>query len=121
MRPRQQPSALLALEQALVTRLDDLRAPLTAEERERRRPETLPETARAHLDHWGYPWVLGLFAYHLTLSGSLKAEAAGQLVRALEPVFAPLIRAPMPVRAVSLLGEDAGGRFHLLGEVPLRG
>ncbi|WP_423207276.1 DUF1045 domain-containing protein [Paracoccus yeei] len=121
LRPRQQPPALLALEQALVTRLDDLRAPLTAEERERRRPETLPETARAHLDHWGYPWVLGLFAYHLTLSGSLEAEAAGQLVRALEPVFAPLIRAPMPVRAVSLLGEDAGGRFHLLGEVPLRG
>ena len=35
LRPRQQPPALLALEQALVTRLDDLRAPLTAEERER--------------------------------------------------------------------------------------
>lgn len=121
LRPRHQPPALLALEQALVTRLDDLRAPLTPEERDRRRPETLPAEARAHLDHWGYPWVLGLFQYHLTLSGSLDPETAARLARALDPMLAPLLAAPMPVASVALVGEDAEGRFHLIREIALRG
>lgn len=121
LRPREQPAELLALEQALVTRMDDLRAPLTPLERERRRPETLPEKARAHLDHWGYPYVLELFHYHLTLSNSLEADQAEALQAALAPVVAPLIAAPMNVRSVALVGEDADGRFHLIRDIGLRG
>lgn len=121
LRPRVQPPRLLALEQALVTRLDDLRAPLTADERARRRPEMLPETALQHLDRWGYPFVLDLFGYHLTLSGALPSGQSDQLHQALLPVLAPLIAAPMPVPAVALVGEDQAGRFHLIREFALRG
>lgn len=121
LRPVAQPPRLLALEQALVTRLDDLRAPLSAEDRDRRRPETLPDQARRHLDHWGYPFVLDLFGYHLTLSGSLAPDPARALGQALMPALAPLIRRPMPVTAVALMGEDDMGRFHCIEAIPLRG
>ncbi|MTH35652.1 DUF1045 domain-containing protein [Paracoccus limosus] len=121
LRPRQQPPQLQALEQALVTRLDDLRAPLSPEERDRRRPDLLPEPARRHLDHWGYPHVLELFQYHLTLSGQLAAEDAKALCQALQAPLAPLLAQPMAVKAVALVGEDAEGRFHQIEEIPLLG
>ncbi|WP_167620038.1 DUF1045 domain-containing protein [Paracoccus ravus] len=119
--PRHQPPELLALEQALVTRLDDLRAPLTPAERERRQPERLPETARAHLDHWGYPFVLDLFRYHLTLSNGLPPNRASTLLAALERPLAPLIAAPLRVDRVALLGEDESRHMVLIEEFPLRG
>lgn len=121
LRPRHQPPALMALEQAVVTRLDDLRTALTAEERDRRRPEALPDKARQHLDHWGYPFVLELFRYHLTLSNGLPAVQAGKLRQALQPALAPLIALAMPVTSVALMGEDATGRFHMIRDIALRG
>lgn len=121
LRPTAQPPELLALEQALVTRLDDLRSPLTPDERDRRRPDALPPKARAHLDHWGYPFVLDLFHYHLTLSNSLPAPQADALVAALQPVVAPLLAQPMRVEAVSVVGEDADGLFHHIADIALRG
>ncbi len=121
LRPSEQPPQLLALESALVTRLDDFRAPLSAQEYDRRRPDALPAQARKHLDHWGYPFVLELFHYHLTLSGPLSAKDAEALRDALMPHLAPLIAAPMPVEAVALMGEDEAGFFHLIEEIALRG
>ncbi|MTH76206.1 DUF1045 domain-containing protein [Paracoccus aestuariivivens] len=121
LRPRQQSPALTALEQALVTRLDDLRAPLLPEDRARRRPDQLPEKARAHLDNWGYPFVLDLFNYHLTLSNGLPAPEAQAVQDALAPVFAPLIEVPMQVRSVALVGEADDGRLQLIRDIPLRG
>lgn len=121
LRPRHQPPELLALEAALVTRLDDLRAPLTGAERDRRNPDALPPQARAHLDHWGYPFVLELFQYHLTLSGQLPQPKAEALRDTLAPQLAPLTAAPLPVAAVALMGEAEDGFFHLIEEIPLRG
>jgi hypothetical protein len=121
LRPRHQPPELLALESSLVTRLDEFRAPLTAQEYDRRRPDALPAQARKHLDHWGYPFVLELFHYHLTLSGPLPPAGAEALCEALRPALAPLIAVPQPVTSVALMGEDAAGFFHLIEDVPLRG
>ena len=121
LRPPEQPPELPALESALVTRLDGFRAPLTEAERARRRPEALPEPARAHLERWGYPFVLDLFRYHLTLSGPLATTEAEALRERLVPHLAPLIAQPMPVGAVALAGEDEDGFFHRIAEFPLRG
>ncbi|MDS9466163.1 DUF1045 domain-containing protein [Paracoccus sp. MBLB3053] len=121
LRPRNRPAELMALEQALVTRLDHLRAPLSPQERDRRNPDKLPERARMHLEHWGYPFVLDLFNYHLTLSNSLSPETEEQLREALAPVIAPLIAEPMPVRSVALLGEDKSRHMRVIREFPLLG
>ncbi|WP_347267103.1 DUF1045 domain-containing protein [Paracoccus sp. (in: a-proteobacteria)] len=121
LRPRRQPPELVALESALVTRLDHFRAPLTAEERARRNPDALPARARAHLEHWGYPHVLDLFHYHLTLSGTLPPDRAEALRQRLAGPLAPLLARPAAVGAVALTGEDEAGFFHLIEEFPLRG
>ena len=65
--------------------------------------------------------MLDLFGYHLTLSGALPASQAEALAASLRPHLEPLIAAPMPLRAVALMGEDEAGFFHLIEEVPLRG
>lgn len=121
LRPQAQPPELLALERAVVTGLDHLRAPLRPEDRARRRPDDLPPAARAHLDQWGYPFVLELFNYHLTLSNGLHAPQAEALMADLAPAFAPLIAQPMPVRAIALVAENADGRLQMIDEFPLRG
>jgi hypothetical protein len=45
-----------------VREFDRYRAPLTEEDRARRRPERLSERQREYLERWGYPYVLEEFA-----------------------------------------------------------
>ena len=116
--PRPVP-ALAGLESALMRGMDGLRAPLTAQDRARRRPETLTPRQRAHLDRWGYPWVLGDFRFHMTLTGPL-ADPAPALAR-LAPLLPEGLGAALTIAQVSLTGEDAEGRFHLIADVPLGG
>lgn len=121
LRPVAPPKALADLEAALVTGLDGFRAPLNADEIAKRRPETLTPAARAHLQDWGYPHVLELFHYHLTLSGSLPEDLQAPLRQALGTALAPMLDVPMPVRAIALVGQDDDGRFHLVQEYALAG
>ncbi|MGY4347900.1 putative phosphonate metabolism protein [Bradyrhizobium sp. GM7.3] len=55
---------------------DSFRAPLSAEDRARRKPEKLSERQRHYLDRWGYPYVMEEFRFHMTLTGRLDVEAA---------------------------------------------
>lgn len=119
LRPVTPPPTLAALESALVRGLDRFRAPLTAPDFARRRPETLPPRARAHLGEWGYPFVLDLFHYHLTLTGALPATELTRIGTALAPLLPALLARPMPVAALALMGEDQDGFFRLIGEFPL--
>jgi hypothetical protein len=73
--PTAPPPALAAIERAVVKAFEPFRAPLTAEEVARRRPDRLTARQRAHLEAYGYPFVLDDFAFHMTLSGRLEAPA----------------------------------------------
>lgn len=119
LRPPAQPAGLTALESALVRDLDPFRAPLTEAEIRRRRPELLPPQARDHLRNWGYPFVLDMFHYHLTLTGALDAATVARVTRVLEPQLASLLAAPLDISRIALMGEDAAGFFHLIAEFPL--
>ena len=116
--PRPVP-ALAGLESALMRGMDGLRAPLTARDRARRRPEALTPRQRAHLDRWGYPWVLGDFRFHMTLTGPV-ADPAPVIAR-LAPLLPADLGAALTIAQVSLVGEDTEGRFHLIADVPLGG
>lgn len=119
--PEAVPPELAALEAACVTRLDGFRAPATAEELARRRAAGLDPEAEANLARWGYPWVLGRFRFHMTLTGplaeGLRAEVRAVLARALAPVVA----GPVPVAEICRFGEGADGRFRLVRRFPLGG
>lgn len=78
--PQVREPALDALAARCVLALDDLRAPPTAAELARHRPDRLDATGRELLALYGYPWVLGRFRFHLTLSGPVDAATAQSLL-----------------------------------------
>jgi len=69
--PRHHVPALAALEEKVVKGFDSFRAPLSEAERAARRPDRLSPAERDHLENWGYPHVLDLFRFHMTLTGFL--------------------------------------------------
>jgi putative phosphonate metabolism protein len=69
-------AGIAALEATVLRAFDAFRAPLTAQERARRRPETLTLRQAKALDAWGYPYVLDDFRFHMTLTGRLQADRA---------------------------------------------
>jgi putative phosphonate metabolism protein len=90
--------------------LDDLRAPLAAQEIARRRPESLDATGRDLLLRYGYPHVLGRFRFHLTLSGPVDADTARRLLDLLAPEVAQLnAKAPATLDRLCLFREDGPG------------
>ncbi|OYU48755.1 MAG: phosphonate metabolism protein [Rhizobiales bacterium PAR1] len=60
---------LSALEAAVVPHFDHFRAPLSEQEKARRKPATLPERERHYLNRFGYPFVLDAFRPHFSLTG----------------------------------------------------
>jgi hypothetical protein len=73
----------------IVRTLDPLRAPLTAEDRARRRPETLSPRQIKYLDQWGYPYVFDEFSFHMTLTGPLPDAKRREAESALRGLYQP--------------------------------
>jgi putative phosphonate metabolism protein len=113
------PLAALAAEAVAV--LDPFRAPPTAAEIARRRPDRLTDRQRAHLARWGYPYVMEDFQFHLTLSGDLPEPAAQAVAAALAPVLAPMLPRPFRVDSLCLFGQAGDGMFRLLHRYTLSG
>ncbi|WP_322573394.1 DUF1045 domain-containing protein [Pseudotabrizicola sp.] len=105
----------------VVRATNPLRAPLSPEERSRRRPESLSDHQRALLDEWGYPHVMDEFHFHLTLTNRLAPQHAENTAAALSAYLAPVLPSPFRVDDLCLFGEDAQGLFHLLHRFPLGG
>ncbi|WP_212523443.1 DUF1045 domain-containing protein [Actibacterium sp. MT2.3-13A] len=119
--PKGDTGALAALAAETVRALDRFRAPPSEAEIARRNPARLSPAQRALLEKWGYPYVLGEFRFHLTLTGRLERGEAGAVEAALGPVVAPLLPAPFRVDNLCLFGEAEDGRFHLLHRYALSG
>lgn len=94
--PAQRHPGLEALAARCVTELDDLRAPLEADDLARRNPDALDVRGRELLDRHGYPHVLERFRFHLTLSGTVNTAIAGTLVARVAPEVARLNTADPP-------------------------
>lgn len=112
--PEAPSAALHDLAARCVEDLDRFRAPLTADEVARRRPDRLTPAQRGHLDRWGYPHVMEEFRFHMTLTGPLAPDIAAAVTDLLAPRIAPLLPRPYPVDAICLLGEGEDRRFRLL-------
>ena len=93
---------------------DPFRAPMSAEDRERRRPERLSAREAEHLDRWGYPYVFEDFRFHMTLTGSM---GFGDQIR-FEPVLSALFGSIPPeveIDAIALCRqEDRNARFRVV-------
>lgn len=114
-------SALGQLAARAVQELDAFRAPPTEAELAKRRAAGLTAAQDAHLQRWGYPYVLDAFRFHLTLSGRLDPETATAAQAVLAPRLAQMDLAPYRITGLTLLGEDAAGFFHQIHRYALTG
>ncbi|OSP55978.1 DUF1045 domain-containing protein [Pseudoruegeria sp. SK021] len=115
-------AALDALAAATVAALDPFRAPATAADLARRRANaTLTPAQDQLLIQWGYPYVMEEFRFHLTLTGSCDAAKRAALVPQIHHHFAPVLDVPFRVGDLTILGEDAEGRFRHLHRAVLAG
>ena len=112
---------IASLESVVVRALDHFRAPLTAEERARRKPDQLSSRQRENLDKWGYPYALDEFRPHFTLSDALADSAP--VASALAREFAARVASPaLIVDALVLFAQsNSGGDFTILRRFPFRG
>ncbi|WP_439578387.1 DUF1045 domain-containing protein [Elioraea sp.] len=117
--PTDRSAALDALAAACVTTLDPFRAPPEPEEVERRRRAGLTSAQAGNLDRWGYPYVLGEFRFHLTLSARLDASQAGALLAHLAERFAPAVDGELTIDSIALYVEpEPGAAFALMRRYP---
>lgn len=119
LRPVGDLTALNQLAARIVTGLDRHRAPLSAAEIARRKPDQLTAEQRRMLDEWGYPHVLDGFRFHITLTSSLPAEKLTFVSNILSPILEEVLPRPFVIDHICLFGEDDDGRFHLLKRYPL--
>ena len=119
--PKGDQTALNSLAANAVAGLDQFRAAPSDVDLIHRRAAGLSPEHETLLKQWGYPYVMQAFRFHVTLSGKLpKAQVQG-VQDALTPLLAPLIRTPFTIDALSLMGEDCQGMFHLIERLPLKG
>ncbi|WP_110804259.1 DUF1045 domain-containing protein [Rhodobacter viridis] len=113
--------ALASLATEVVTRFEPFRAPLTAAEIARRRPDRLSPRQRELLNIYGYPFVFEEFRFHISLTGDLQPDEVARLAPLAQAFFAPHLEPAVTLDRLCLFGEDAGGRFHLLTAHALSG
>ena len=113
---------LATLAAACVVELDDLRAPLTAEELARRRIEQLSTREQELLRQSGYPYVLDRYRLHFTLSGPVPRATAQSVMQAVaQPVARLNSAAPLLLDRLCLFVETAPGQpFKRLIDAELR-
>ena len=115
--PTEPVGALQQLAADCVREFDDFRAPMTAEDRARRKPDKLTERQRDYLDRWGYPYVMEEFRFHMTLTGRLDAERRGPILEMLRARFATLGLETLVIDRIALFKQDdARARFRFVGE-----
>ena len=117
-----QPSPELERLAADCTRaFDFFRAPLTPEDRARRKPDRLTAKQCEYLDRWGYPYVMEQFRFHMTLTTRLSAERRDGVMAMLRERFAAIDLPALEIDQIALFRQDdAALRFKIIGHWPLR-
>jgi 2'-5' RNA ligase len=86
-----------------------------------RDPSRLTSTQRAHLDRWGYPYVMAEFRFHMTLTGRLGSERREPTLAMLKKRFSELELATLAVDRIAVFRqENAASRFRIVSQWELR-
>ena len=104
-----------------VRAFDSFRAPLTPEDRSRRKPSRLTPRQVEYLDRWGYPYVMEEFRFHMTLTGRLDETRREVVLALLRERFARLKLAELAIDRIALFRQaDAEACFEIIGDWQLR-
>ncbi|WP_137129628.1 DUF1045 domain-containing protein [Rhizobium sp. FY34] len=93
----------------IVETFEPFRAPLSAADIARRKPERMTQNQRSHLERWGYPYVFDEFRFHMTLTGPVSDERQPQMRSLLEQRFAAFTGQPLAIAHLALFVETQAG------------
>jgi len=117
----EQADGIAALAARCVRELDRFRAPPSAAEMDRRRAKGLSAAQEDLLQHWGYPYVLQEFRFHLTLTGNLPDAEADIFEAALHARYAPIADHTVSVDDLCVFRQESEkDDFILASRYPLR-
>lgn len=119
--PDHMPLALTDLADACVRTFEPFRASLSERERARRLAAGLDSAQTANLDQWGYPYVFSDFRFHMTLTGRLPPEQAGDIRARLTRLFLQVVGTrPIAVERLALLRQARPGEaFEVVRVAPV--
>jgi len=119
LRPIGDDSAIHAVANACVTRLDHLRAPMTAEEYQHRTKSPMSEQQKSFLHSWGYPHVLAQFRFHMSLTRRLHPVEISPLFNVLDSYFRDALLRPLRMKNLTIVGDRGEGLpFEVLERIP---
>jgi len=115
--PEKTCSAMNRLADDCVKHFDPFRAPLSEQEYQKRKPHQLNLRQRELLGQWGYPYVLGEYRFHMTLSAQLEQKKQDELQSALQDYLAPALKNDFHVDRLYLCCQSAQGKnFEVISE-----
>jgi putative phosphonate metabolism protein len=120
--PAEASDELVRLAADCVRAFDPFRAALTPDDRARRKPERLTPRQRAHLDRWGYPYVMEEFRFHMTLTGRLESGRRGPVLELLKARFEMIGARSLAIDSIALFRQtEAQSRFRIMDAWRLQG
>jgi putative phosphonate metabolism protein len=118
--PERQSEALTAFAGDCVAHFDRFRAPMSEAERERRVHSNLSAYQIGLLDHYGYPYVMDQFLFHMTLTDRLGDAVRDAMTGAAQEWFAPVLGQEVVLDRLSLFRQtEPGAPFNRLTDFPL--
>lgn len=111
--PVVQSDALTAFAGTVVADFDAFRAPMTAGERDRRLRSNLTPYQIGLMDHFGYPYVMDQFLFHMTLTDRMDSSMQESVVAAAADWFGPVLEQDFVLDRLSLYHEPVPGEAFL--------
>lgn len=105
--PTSQSAALEKLSAACVRAFEAFREPLTPEQIQNYRLNKLTVHQEQMLEHWGYPYVMEEFRFHMSLTSRIDDPQERERVFAvLEDLAKPVIGKPILARHITVFGQN---------------
>ncbi|BAB54537.1 DUF1045 domain-containing protein [Mesorhizobium japonicum] len=113
--------ALRGFAAQIVEEFDCFRAPMDGDELERRMSRQFDEVEMTNLVTWGYPYVLGRFRFHLTLTDRVPENGRAATRARLEERFGPYLSEDYHIDTLSLfVQEHRGADFAVRSQFALK-
>lgn len=112
---------LAALADRCVRAFEPFRAPLSAADIARRKPDALSDRQRQYLLDWGYPYVFEEFRFHMTLTGPVAEADRSDVASRLEMHFGAFAGRPLAASHLAIFVEaERGAPFNVSRIKPLK-
>jgi hypothetical protein len=105
--PTTSSASLEMLAASCVRAFEGFRMPLTAAEEDAYHKNRLTVHQEQMLEHWGYPYVMEEFRFHMTLTDPIPDERERNAVlEALRDHAAPILSKPIPLRSLTVVSSS---------------